>query len=116
MRTRLTQPFTARLGGMGRAIIHFSVWPPACALLQYQGQRGLPSHDQLIPYGTPIPPVLKEALQACVVCGPVQPTSPQTIAPCAHHVLEPLTFPPPRLARNGPRGTAQTPWTINPGN
>src|SRR3546814_9063066 len=88
MRTRLTQPFAARLGGMGRAIVHFSVWPTACALLQNQGQRGLPSHAQIIPYGAPIAPVLKEALQACVVCGHVQHQRHQLIAPCAHPVME----------------------------
>src|SRR3546814_5972260 len=103
MRTRLTQPFTARLGGMGRAIIHFSVWPTACALLQYQGQRGLPSHAQIIPYDAPIAPVLKEALQACVVCGPVKHQRHQLIAPCAHPVMESLPFKPQRLARPGTR-------------
>src|SRR3546814_19251342 len=32
IRSRLTPPFTARIGGKGRAIIHFQVWPPACEL------------------------------------------------------------------------------------
>src|SRR3546814_6121403 len=68
--------------------------------------------DTLFPYTTLFRSVLKEALQACVVCGHVQHQRHQLIAPCAHPVMETLPFQPQRLARTGPRRNAQHHWTI----